>query len=243
MARHDIARRKFCVRVNGLHEAAARFIDEDCAFAAQRFSCKRCWIAANRNRGRMELHEFSIRDHRTCTRRHAEAFAARFQRVCRHRIERTQSAGCKDHGRRAEQYEPCVRAEAVTREQARDTAIFHCEFDGMKTFEHVDRAIGERMLRKNARDFRACAIAFHMHDAGGAVRGFAANRERAVCIAIERRAVCDEIIDTGRGFARNHRGDVCIAKACACRHRVGGVCAPGVAFADGGRDTALRPSA
>ena len=76
-ARHDIARREFRIGVNGRHEAAAGFVDQHRAFAAQRFGRERRGIAADGDGGRMELHEFGIGDHRAGARRHAEAFAAR----------------------------------------------------------------------------------------------------------------------------------------------------------------------
>ena len=119
------------------HEALALVIDQHGAFAAQRFGRQRRGIAADRDGGGMELHEFRIGDQRAGARRHAQAFAARFQRIGGDGIERAQPAGGEDHGAGAEQHQPGMRAQAGAGEQAGDAAIFHRQFDGMKAFQHA----------------------------------------------------------------------------------------------------------
>ena len=75
-----------------------RLVDQHRAFAAQRFGGERRRIAADVDGGGMELHEFRIGDQRARARRHAEAFAARLQRIGGDGIERAEAAGGEDHG-------------------------------------------------------------------------------------------------------------------------------------------------
>ena len=74
------------------------FVDQGRAFAAQGFRGERRGIAADGDRGRMELDEFGIGDHGAGARRHAEAFAAGFRRIGRDGVERAQAAGGEDDG-------------------------------------------------------------------------------------------------------------------------------------------------
>ena len=55
-------------------------VDDDRALAAQRLGGERRRVAADVDRGRMELHEFRIGDQRAGARRHGEALAARLRR-------------------------------------------------------------------------------------------------------------------------------------------------------------------
>ena len=72
-ARDNVARRQFGVLVQGRHEALAGAIDQNRAFAAQRFGGQRRGIAADVDGGGMELHEFGIGDARAGPRRHGQA--------------------------------------------------------------------------------------------------------------------------------------------------------------------------
>ena len=92
----------------------------------------------------MKLDEFRIGDHRAGARRHAQAFAARFQRIGGDGIKRAQAAGGEDHGAGAEQDQPRIGADAGAGEQAGDAAILHRQFDGMKAFQQRDRGRGQR---------------------------------------------------------------------------------------------------
>ena len=73
-ARHDIARRKLGIGVDAQHEALARLVDQRRAFAAHRLGRERRRIAADVDRGRMELHELRIGDRRAGARRDGEAW-------------------------------------------------------------------------------------------------------------------------------------------------------------------------
>ena len=63
-ARNDIAWRKLSILVHVEHEAAAGLVDQDRAFAAQRLGGQRGGVAADVDRGGMELHELGIGDDR-----------------------------------------------------------------------------------------------------------------------------------------------------------------------------------
>ena len=95
--------------MNSRHEAAAGFVDQRGAFAAQRFGGERRGIAADGDGGGMELHELRIGDQRAGARRHAQTFAARFQRIGGDGVERAEAAGGEDHRRGAEQDQPRLR--------------------------------------------------------------------------------------------------------------------------------------
>ena len=74
----DVARREFGVGMDREHEALAGRVDQRGAVAAQRLGGERRRVAADVDRGRVELHELRIGDHRAGAGRHAEAVAARF---------------------------------------------------------------------------------------------------------------------------------------------------------------------
>ena len=242
-ARDDIARRQLGVGMHIRHEAAAGLVDQDRAFAAQGLGRERRGIAADVDGGGMELHELRIGDDGAGAGRHAEAFAARFQRIGRHRVERAKAAGRKDDGRTRKKDQPRVGADAGTREQAGDAAVLHRQFDGVKAFEQRDRRRGQRAFGERARNLRAGAVAFDVHDAVGAVRGLAAQRQRAVRLAVERRAKADEIVDACARLARDERGDVADRRGRrprpSCRRHGSASCR----LAHRGGDAALRPGA
>ncbi len=82
-----------------------------------------------------------------------------------------------------------------------------------------------------------------MHDASRGMRGFAADREFAFEVAIERDAVAEQVADARAGFARQPQRYRFIDQARADRDRIGGVRFRAVAFRDRRRDAALRPRA
>ena len=150
-AGHDVARSEFGRRVHAGHEAAARLVDEDGAFAAQGFGGERRGIAADIQGRRMELYEFGIGDHGARTRRHAQTFAARFRRIGCHRIKRAEPA-CREHdGRRAEENKLRVGAGTVAREETGDAAVFGGKLDGVEAFHHRDGRLWRgRLWRRRA---------------------------------------------------------------------------------------------
>ncbi len=242
-ARHDIARRQFGILVDAGHEALAAPVHQHRAFAAQCFGGQRRGIAAHRDGGGMELHEFRIGDHRAGARRHAQALAARFQRIGGDAIKRAQPARRQNHGAGAEQDQPRIAADAGAGEEAGDPAILHRQFHGMEAFQQGDAAgfMGARGKRRGNR--RAGAIALHMHDAGQGMRRLAAHSQGAVGVAVERRAECHQVVDAGRGFLGHQVHNARVAQARARRHGVTGMALPAVAFAHGGGNAALCPGA
>ena len=75
------------------HEALAGAVDQLRALAAQRLGGERRRIAADVERGRVELHELRVGDHRAGARRHAEAVAFRLRRVGGDGVEMADAAG------------------------------------------------------------------------------------------------------------------------------------------------------
>ena len=100
------------------HEALARLVDQHRAFAAQRFGRERRRIAADHDRGRVELDEFGIGDDGAGARRDRKPEPARLGRIGGHRIEMADAAG-REHDR--------ARARTVTGAQR---VIGHAQLQG-----------------------------------------------------------------------------------------------------------------
>src|SRR5665213_350831 len=90
---------------------------------------------------------------------------------------------------------------------------------------------------------RAGAIALYVHDALGGMCGLAAQRERAVRFAVERRAIGNQILYPRRCIAGHQFYNPGIAGTCARRDSVGRVALPIIVFVHRCCDTALRPGA
>ena len=182
---HDVARGELGVFVQGLHKALAGFVDERCAFASECFGGKWCGVAANRDGGGVELHEFGVRNHCACKGGHADAVAARLFRVGRHRIEMADAAG-GEHD--------------IAGVVMREVVVFIARGDAC----HF-RAFGEKLFGGDVfidRDGRRCAnrsdeglhdrgtrhIAPHAHDAALGMGSFARLHEMAFEVFVERHA-------------------------------------------------------
>ena len=125
--------------------------------------------------------------------------------------------------------------------QSGDRAILGQQRFGGITFDHPDRGRRAHGFDQRRHDRLARHVAADMHDAPRRMRGFAADREPAFEVAIERNAVTQQVMDAGAGFARYSERDRFIDQARADRDGIGGVRFRAVAFGDGGRDAALRP--
>ena len=99
-ARDDVARRQLGVGMKPEHEAFAQIVDERRAFAAHRLGDQRHRIASDRKRGRMELHELHIGEHRAGARRHRDAVAGRLHGIGRVAVEPAHAAGGEHDGAR-----------------------------------------------------------------------------------------------------------------------------------------------
>ena len=104
------------------HEALARAVDQRRAFAADRLGGERRGIAADVDRGRMELHEFRIGDERSGARRDGKALSARLVRVGGHRIEMPDAAGREHDRARRHGDEPAIGAAHLSAGHARAIA-------------------------------------------------------------------------------------------------------------------------
>jgi len=98
--RHHVAGSKLCVRVHCAHEALAAGVDEESAFAAQRFRGERRRIAADIDSSRVELHELGVGDDRAGARRDGNALTSRFARVGGDGVELACTAGGEHDGAR-----------------------------------------------------------------------------------------------------------------------------------------------
>ncbi len=241
--RHHIARRQFGIVMHRRHEALTLLVDQHGAFAAQGFRRQRRGIAADIDCGGMKLDKFGIGDQCARARRHAQAFAARFQRIGGDGIERAQTAGGEDHRACLEQDQPRIRAGSVAGEQAHHLAVLHRQFDGMKAFHDPDGRRCQRPRGQGARNLRPGPVARDMHDTRPRMRRLAAQRQQAARIAVERRPHRHQVGDAVRRFLRHQIDDRRIAKTGAGRDRVRGMVAPVIAFADRSRNAALGPGA
>ena len=93
------------------------------AFAAQRFGGERRGIAADHDRGRMELHEFGIGDHGAGARGDRKPEAAGLGRVGRHGIEMTDAAGREHHRAGGDDHGPCGDVADLAQLQPGDRAV------------------------------------------------------------------------------------------------------------------------
>ena len=191
-ARNDIARTQVRrIRVQRRHEAAAILVDQDRAFAAQRFGGERRGIAADAT---MAV-GWNCTNSGSAISAPARAAMPRpsprdSERIGGDGVKRAQSAGRKNHRRRTEQNEPRGRARAVAREQARNRGRLPSRVRRRGSLPATrSTAFLAHAAASVADDFSAGAIAVDMHDARGGMGGFAAHRQRAVGIAVEGRAI------------------------------------------------------
>ena len=177
------------------HEALAMIVNEGCAFAAQRFGRKRRRIAADHDRGRVELHEFGIRDDGAGACGDRKAKAARFLRIGGHGIEMPDAAGREHDGARCDDEGPRRRIVCLAQLQPRDRVVFRQQRFGDKAFDHADRGRLAYSLGQRGDDSLARHVAAHMHDALRRMRGLPADRKLALEIAIEGHAVPEQVLD------------------------------------------------
>ncbi len=239
----DVARGELGERMARLHEALAAVVDQCRAFAAQRFGRKRSWVAADHDRGRVELHEFGIGDHGACARGDRKPQSAGFKRIGRHRVEVTDAAGCEHHRARRDGQRPRRDVVGFAQLQPGDRAVGGQQCFGDETFDHADRRRVAHRFRQRRDDRLAGHVAADMHDAPRRMRGLAADREPAFEVAIEGHAVMQEIVDARGRLACKRQRNAFVDNAAADRNRIGGVRLGAVAFGDCRRDAALRPGA
>ncbi len=191
----------------------------------------------------MKLHEFGIRDDRACACGHAQSFAAQLERISRDRIKGAKPPGGKDDRRGAKQNEPGIFTLAITGEYPDDPAVLDGQFQRMETLPDLDGRACQRPLGEAVHDRGAGAVARDVNDAGRGVRGLLRQCERAVRIAVERRAITEKIVDAGSGLAGHDGRHGLIHDARAGGDRVGAMGLPVVVRSKRRRYAALRPSA
>ena len=186
------------------HEALAAVVDQRRAFAAQRFGRERRRIAADHDRGRMELHEFRIGDHRAGARGDREPKPAGLGRIGGHGIEMPDAAGRQHDRARRDDHRSRGGVAGLAQLQAGDRAVLGQQRFGDVAFDHADRRRLAHRVDQRRDDRRAGHVAAHMHDAPRRMRGLAADRELAFEVAVERHAVAR----AGRGCARRLRAPI-----------------------------------
>ena len=240
-ARHNIAGREFGKRMQPQHETLALDVDQGRAFTAQRFGGQRRRIAADHDRGRMKLHEFRIGDHGAGARGDRKPEPAGLGRICRHRIEMPDAAGRQHHRARRNDDRFGGGVGNLPQLQSGNRAILGQQRFGEVAFDHPDRRRVAHCFDQRGDDRLAGHVATHMHDAPRGMRGFPADRELALEVAIERNTVMQEVADTVAGFARQSQRHRLIDQAGADRDRIGGVRLRAVAFGNRRGNAALRP--
>ncbi len=240
----DIARRKLGRWVKALHEALARAVDQDRAFAAQRFRRERRGIGADIDRGRVKLHELGVGDGGARAGGECHGLAARVGRIGRHGVEAADAAGREHDGAGGKEIEGAVAARLGADEaDARHAAVRDDEVLGVVVLEEADRRRGAHGGDERLHDRGAGAVAGNAHDALRRVRGLAREHEVPLEIAIEGDAVGEEIADALGGLLGDGAGDGFVDDAGAGHDGVVGMRLGRVALADGGCDAALRPGA
>ncbi len=243
-SRDDVAGAELGIGMERAHEAFAACVDEGRAFAAKRFGRERRRIAADVDRGGMELNEFGVGDDGAGAGGDGDAFAARFAWIGGDGVELPRAAGRKHHGGGIEHKTRGIgsRLHALDLE-AGDAAVAHDEVAGRPAFDHMDR--GHRPCRRGQRrhDGAAGGIALHMEDAAGAVGRLAAEIEMALEVLVEGNAIAEQVLDAVAGLACEQRGDALIDDAGAGADGVGGMRRGAVALGQRGGDARLRPHA
>ena len=216
-----------------------RVVEQHGACAAQRLGQEGQGIAADGERGRVELHEFEVGKAHAAARGGGEAGAARSRgigrvarsrRRCRRSRARHAARARRDGARPgAASSTPATRAPAVMRSTSSKPS---------------SRRISGPLQGGRAQgvhDGGAGAVAARVDDAMAAVAGFAAEQRRAVRTEVEGDAEVAQPVDARCRRLGHERDDVGLAQA---RHRtanrVGGMQGRGVVAADRGGDAALR---
>ena len=136
----------------------------------------------------------------------------------------------------------CRRRRRPAQSQPGDARRLGQQRFGDVAFDHADRGRRTHGLDQRRDDRLAGHVAAHMHDAPRGMRGFAADRELALEVAVERHAV----VRAGRGCAppasRASPSAIASSTRPAPAAIVSAACASGaVAFGDRRRNAALRP--
>ena len=171
-------------------------------------------------------------------RRERDAGAARVEGIGRDAIKVADAAGRQHRVCAGEPMRPIFRVDA---EHAPRLAVIHHDFIGGNALDHLDRRRLPHPLRQRLHDRPAGGVALDPNDAAMRVRRLARGLQHAKRVAVERRAVCQKIVDPRPRLQRHAERDVGVDEAGAGGDGVGGVNLRRVALRDRRRDAALRP--
>ena len=217
-ARNLVARRQIAKRMIVTHEGAAGPIDQMRAFASQRFCRQRSRVAANIDRGRMELHELRVGDQRAGVIRHGKGVALRGFRIGRDRIKPARSARAQDRLRRAQLKQPAGFFLCQHAGNAPIAVLQQCK--RLDALNHLDVRGGGYGVGQRLHDGLASKVAGHTGDTRPRVGGLKRQGKLAIRRAIERHAKRQQVANARRPVFRDQARDHRINDARACCERV-----------------------
>ena len=188
------------------HEAFAQFIDQDGAFAAERFGSEGGRVGTRCDGGRVELHELGVGDDRAGPRRHAHGVAAHAGRVGGHGVKSAESARRQHGGAGADEHRFCVAVAELAAVDADDAAVGARQVDRRDPLHHPDRGRSAHFGDQRLHDSEAGPVAFHPHHPVYRVRGFARQAEMPLVVAVERGAPVGEVLDARGGLGGDALG-------------------------------------
>jgi hypothetical protein len=175
-------------RVELVDEALAVLVVQRRALAAHGLGDQEALAALEADdRGRVELGELEVGEHRARLTGEQEAGPERAGRVGRARPEGGRAAGGEDRG-------ACREVAAVLEP---DAAVLE-DRRGAGALEHFDLVALDDPRGEPAQDAAAGRAAARVDDAAPAVTAFEAEREVAVPVGVELHAEVDEVLDAGR---------------------------------------------
>ena len=216
----------------------AGLVDQDGPFTAQRFGAQGRRIEAGIERGRVELHEFRITDHRAQTGRHGHGLALRDRRCGGQGEQAAGAAHGEQGGVGLDGFDLTVRAlrngtgagGGIARQRNRLPAITHLDVSG-----------GANRLDQRRHDRRAGTIALHPCDPGPRMRRFAGQRP-VRALALKRRAKFRQFRNFRRRTLSQGERGLAINQPGSCSNRVPRMQLSTVIRRQSRRHPALRPT-
>ena len=199
---HDVARRKFGAFVVILHETVAVLVDKTRSFAAHRFRDKTATTPRDVEHRRMELQKFHVAADRARAERHRDPVAGGALRIRRFSIDLPDPAGRQDCLLGPDQlgfafFLPIndgAAAEVVEGEKV----------EGERVFPNANIRATPNLFDRRPNDFCARGVAVRVQDAEMVVTPFASEKNFAVFVAIELRAVVEKLAHFPRPASDDH---------------------------------------